>query len=209
MYQFGQWRKGRIGSIAVPPHPLHGLQSIGPIVTSLAEFKRLLLASDTATAVIIDWCRRVRPGALFVAVLFDREARPGEYDGPLAIGVDETLHRRCVRLSWAGKVVSEAENWYVPQRLPADVLAVLNRGDASFGAVVARLSPRRTTIAALSCDELRHGGPAAQRCLAQLAQSDAFSPPDAFVLHINAVMTASGQALAELREHYRRELLET
>jgi chorismate-pyruvate lyase len=179
-------------------------------VPNVVELQNCLHSHPTATAALIAWCRERRPDdaeALTVAVLCDCAVDPADYDGPLRLATRETLQYRRVRLGWGDLVISEAENFYVPQRLPEDMRAALHHGAKPFGAVVAELSPQRTTLALLTQDDLAHGGAAAARCRAQLAVGG-FAPAEAYALHLTAVMSASGVELAELREHYPRELLE-
>ncbi len=65
----------------------------------------------------------------------------------------------------------------------------------------------RLLIAIQTGDNVARGGKAVQGCIADLEKAKIFSPVEAFVLHVTAVMEASGAVLAEVREHYRRELL--
>jgi chorismate-pyruvate lyase len=179
-------------------------------VPSVVEFQNFLHSHATATAALMAWCRERRlddAEALTVAVLCDCAADPADYDGPLRLATGETLQYRRVRLAWGDLVISEAENFYVPQRLPEDMRAALHHGAKPFGAVVADLSPQRTTLAMLTNDDLAHSGEEAARCRAQLA-AGGFAPAEAYALHLTAVMSAGGVELAELREHYPRELLE-
>uniref|UniRef100_Q07PK7 Uncharacterized protein n=1 Tax=Rhodopseudomonas palustris (strain BisA53) TaxID=316055 RepID=Q07PK7_RHOP5 len=177
---------------------------------NVVELQKCLHSHPTATAALIAWCRERRPDdaeALTVAVLCDCPADPADYDGPLRLGAGETLQYRRVRLNWGDLVISEAENFYVPQRLPEQMRAELHEGAKPFGAVVADLSPQRTTLALLTNDDLSRGGAAAAHCRAQLA-AGGFAPAEAYALHLTALMSAAGVELAELREHYPRELLQ-
>jgi hypothetical protein len=179
-------------------------------VPSVVELQNSLHSHATATAALMAWCRERRPDdaeALTVAVLCDRAADPADYDGPLRLGTGETLQYRRVQLAWGDLVISEAENFYVPQRLPAAMRAALHDGAKPFGAVVAEMLPQRVTLAMLTIDDLARGGAAVARCRAQLA-AGGFAPAEAYALHLTAVMSAAGVELAELREHYPRELLE-
>ncbi len=58
------------------------------------------------------------------------------------------MRYRRVRLSCGATVLSEAENWYVPSRLTADMNAQLESTDTPFGKVVQPLHFRRHTLAA-------------------------------------------------------------
>ncbi|ABD88800.1 conserved hypothetical protein [Rhodopseudomonas palustris BisB18] len=176
----------------------------------VSAFQQFLQDHDTATAALAAWCRRNHPGCgdeLAATVLLDREADPQEYDGPLQVSADEPIRCRRVLLKWGDQVVSEAENWYFPQRLPVEMQTALTAGDQPFGAVVAELLPRRTTIAIHTGDDVLRGGAAVEGFIAELEKAKVFSPVGDFVLHVTAVMEGAGVVLAELREHYRRELL--
>ena len=192
------------------PRGTTGCQCKEKSVPSVLELKDFLQSRATATAALMAWCRERRPDdaeTLSLAVLCDCAADPADYDGPLRLAARETLQYRRVRLAWGEQVISEAENFYVPQRLPEAMRAALHQGAKPFGAVVAELSPQRTTLALLTIDDLAKGGAAAARCRAQLADGG-FDPAEAYALHLTALMSAGGVELAELREHYRRELLE-
>lgn len=192
-----------------PPSPRRrSRQSQENTVSSVSDFQSCLKAHATATAALTAWCRARRPAAaMSIVVACDGPAPSDAYRGPLALGPGETLQCRRVRLAWGETVISEAENWYVPQRLPPSLRAALAHGTTPFGAVVEPLSPSRRTIALFTTEDLRRDKAAADRCGAQL-DTAGFSPLDAFVLHLDAVMSAGGADVAELREHYRRELLE-
>jgi chorismate-pyruvate lyase len=58
---------------------------------------------------------------------------------------DLVIHRR-VMLAAAGTIVSEADLWYVPARLPADMQRALIGTDVPFGRVIAPLGPQRETL---------------------------------------------------------------
>jgi hypothetical protein len=69
---------------------------------------------------------------------------------------DEVKYRH-VRLRCGTRVLSEADNWYVPARLTPDMNRTLETTDAPFGRVVAPLEPYRRTFAVtllLSADAL-------------------------------------------------------
>ncbi|NEW90686.1 hypothetical protein DY468_01825 [Rhodopseudomonas sp. BR0M22] len=180
------------------------------LVTSVDEFLRVMKAHDTATAALIAWCRRHHPcdaEAIAITLHGDEEMAADRYHGPLQPRAGETLRRRRVWLHWGRRVLSEAENWYIPERLPLPLREAVAAGSRPYGAVVAVLRPERTPLATLRTDEGGSDQSEAAAMLEQLAPAKGFSPPEAFVLHIHAIMTASGVMLAELHEHYRRDLL--
>jgi chorismate-pyruvate lyase len=61
------------------------------------------------------------------------------------------LHRRVALLA-RGVPVSEADLWYVPDRLPAAMAQALAETDSPFGTVVAPLRPGRETLRLRVCD---------------------------------------------------------
>ncbi|RED34545.1 hypothetical protein BJ123_110185 [Rhodopseudomonas thermotolerans] len=179
-------------------------------MSSVDSFLKVMREHDTATAALIAWCRCHYPDeaeAVTITLLTDQDVPADGYDGPLRPKAGETLRRRRVWLRWGDRVLSEAENWYVPERLPPAMREAVADGTQPYGAVVAGLRPQRITITALRSDQVRADRFGTEAVLAQLARTEGFSRHDAFVLHIHAVMMAAGIVLAELREHYRRELL--
>uniref|UniRef100_E6VCY5 Uncharacterized protein n=1 Tax=Rhodopseudomonas palustris (strain DX-1) TaxID=652103 RepID=E6VCY5_RHOPX len=179
-------------------------------VTCVDEFLKVLHDHDTATTALIAWCRCHHPcnaESVAITLLGDETMPADDYDGPLRPRDGETLRRRRVWLHWGDRVLSEAENWYIPERLPPAMRDAVADGLRPYGAVVAGLRPKRVTTTVLRTDDIACDRFDDEEILARLARTRGFSPPQAFVLHIHAVMTASGVVLAELREHYRRELL--
>ncbi|WBU31867.1 hypothetical protein OOZ54_10345 [Rhodopseudomonas palustris] len=179
-------------------------------MTSVDEFLRVMRDHDTATAALIAWCRCYHPcdaEAIAITLRGDEVMAADRYHGPLRPQAGETLRRRRVWLHWGSRVLSEAENWYIPERLPLPMREAVADGGRPYGAVVAALRPERIPLATLRTDEGGGDRSGTAEMLVQLAQAKGFSPPEAFVLHIHAIMTASGVMLAELREHYRRDLL--
>ncbi|PZA12617.1 hypothetical protein DNX69_06865 [Rhodopseudomonas palustris] len=179
-------------------------------MSSVDEFLKVMRDHDTATTALIAWCRCHYPDeaeAIAITLFGDEPVPADRYHGPLRLRAGETLRRRCVWLRWGDRVLSEAENWYVPERLPSAMRDAVCDGHRPYGAVIAALRPKRITTMALCADNVEPDQTEAAELLAELARTDGFSPPSAFVLHIHAVMTASGVELAEIHEHYRRELL--
>jgi hypothetical protein len=66
----------------------------------------------------------------------------------LAVQSDDQLRYRHVRLFCGDKLLSEADNWYVPSRLTAEMNRLLNETDTPFGRVVHDLDFRRETLSA-------------------------------------------------------------
>jgi hypothetical protein len=109
-----------------------------------------LLASRSATRALEKWCadhdmaREPRVVAARVAGI--EKPASAETRQRLAVGAEEPLRYRRVRLSCGGHVLSEADNWYVPSRLSAEANRQLDETDTPFGKAVQELQPFRRTI---------------------------------------------------------------
>jgi hypothetical protein len=85
-------------------------------------------------------------------------------------------------------VLSEADNWFLPRRLPAAMARALETTDVPFGAIVAPLQPfRRTLRVAIASDAL---------------------DPGVVLEHRAVLLDAHGRPLAVVRERYRAALIE-
>ncbi|KQN25627.1 hypothetical protein ASE86_05290 [Sphingomonas sp. Leaf33] len=111
--------------------------------TALDAFEADLTAGGIVTRVLEAWAggpvRAVR-------VAGSAEASP-ETRARLRVGADAPLGFRRVRLMSGELVLSEADNWFVPERLTAAMLATLNATETPFGIVIAPLDPHRETLA--------------------------------------------------------------
>jgi hypothetical protein len=180
---------------------------------AIETLARHITSHSTATAALNAWCacRMARQhGSIVARVLADEDADPRSYRGSLTIVDGERLRYRKVALVWGDSTVSEAENWYFPNRLPPGMRAQLLSTNLPFGQIVRDLQPRRTAVAIYSDDDLEKGGLGPEQCIDRLNGVVGFSPLKSFVLHISAVLTAaaSGLVIAEVHEHYRRELID-
>ncbi len=117
----------------------------------LDRFEALLAQEDSATLALSKWCRSqgisADPVITATQVPGGAEAEPADLRARLAIGPDEPVAYRHVRLSCGAHVLSEAHNWYVPARLTADMNKQLASSDTPFGKVAAPLHYRRERLA--------------------------------------------------------------
>jgi len=102
-----------------------------------------LLRADSATEVLCRWS-----GERIAARLLPALEKP---PGParcrrLRLGAGEALAYRRVQLIGGGRMLAEADNWYVPARLPPGAEALLRTTDTPFGLAVRALAPRRETL---------------------------------------------------------------
>lgn len=134
--EHGQWPDDAVGRLEV--------QAL------IEELNGQLLASASATTTLEKWCgdhgmaeppRLVAhsvPGAALPASEQDRLA--------LEVGPNAPLGYRRVELRCGDRVLSEADNWYVPARLSAAMRLALTGTETPFGRVIKPLKPTRQTL---------------------------------------------------------------
>lgn len=150
------------------------------VTTAFDAFVADLTAGGVVTRVLEAWAggpvRAERVTAPPIAASAETRAR-------LRVAADTPIEYRHVRLMSEGVLLSEADNWFVPDRLSAGMRAALDKSDTPFGIVIAPLRPRRETLA---CDRLA-GDP---------------------MLLIRAfVLSGDGAPLAYVEERYRRAVI--
>jgi chorismate-pyruvate lyase len=111
-----------------------------------------LLSHDSATLTLDRWCaaHHLAAPAKIVAQRdheTDKPATP-ELRQLLHVGADEPVRYRRVRLACGAQVLSEADNWYVPSRLTAEMNRQLDSSDIAFGRAVQALHFARHTLSA-------------------------------------------------------------
>ena len=109
-----------------------------------------LKGPSSATQVLTQWCtdKKLADPAVIKAVRDHVEvAASAETRAVLHAAPDEALRYRRVRLMCGSHVLSEADNWYRPSRLTADMNTTLDNTDTSFGTVVKPLNFHRDTLA--------------------------------------------------------------
>lgn len=155
----GNWRLAGL--------PLAGLLLLGLSTGSVAQnpdavrrLKAEVLASPSATQTLTAYCARL--GLAEPAVLravrdrsMDRKA-DGRIRRLLRVGSGEPVRYRRVRLSCGDHVLSDADNWYVPVRLTAEMNRTLDGTDTPFGTVVKPLGFQRRTLGTQSLHDGRH-----------------------------------------------------
>ena len=116
------------------------------------SFNADLLSHPSATLTLERWCgtHRLAGAAKITAKLdraVDKPATP-EQRKQLAVGPDEPLVYRRVKLACGDKVLSEADNWYVPARLTPEMNRLLTETDTPFGRAVLALDFHRELLSA-------------------------------------------------------------
>ncbi len=111
-----------------------------------------LLAGRSATVTLEGWCSEhgMATDPRLTATLLRDVDKPAseETRRRLAAGPDTVLKYRRVRLACGDHVLSEADNWYVPERLTPEMNRLLETTDTPFGRAVQALGTTRQTIGA-------------------------------------------------------------
>jgi len=184
------------------------LEALALVQTLNAE----ILASRSATLTLEKWCSEHRlagaSAAKIVARLIRGEAKPAtaEQRQRLGVGPGEEVKYRRVQLLCGDRVLSEADNWYVPSRLTAEMNRLLDATDTPFGKAVLDLKPRRETFAAtVLWWPLAEGWET--KPLPANGKGDALAIPDALFEHRAVLYTEHRRPFSEVHEVYQRQLL--
>ncbi len=155
-----------------------------------------LLSHDSATLTLERWCAVHHLAAAPVrAELVRGVERPATpmVRRDLEVGADEPIRYRRVRLSCGERVLSEADNWYLPRLLTTAMNRLLDETDVPFGRVVLPLGYSRRT---LDAEKLwRQGAPMRDIPIE--------------ILRHRAVLTRrDGAVFSEVVETYQRAMLD-
>ena len=169
-------------------------------MAELDRFDRTLRASASATAMLTRWVRE-RSGRPSATLSARRVPIPVPAPDPALVrrlGVDgpEEIVCRRVRLMDAGRVLSDAFNFYVPARLTAAMRTMLEQTDIPFGTVIAPLSPTRETLLVEHYRSSGEGAPPAGRRL-----------PTRLMRHDALLRDTQGLPLCVVSEVYTRNIL--
>ncbi len=111
-----------------------------------------LLGHPSATLTLERWCadhRLALAGRVIANLDRGAEKKLDDRDRErLALSAQDRLRYRHVRLFCGEKLLSEADNWYVENRLTPEMNRLLDETDTPFGRAVSGLNFRRETISA-------------------------------------------------------------
>ena len=188
-----------------PDTPLARTEALALLQTLNAD----LLSHPSATLTLERWCGTHRLATTpQVIARRDRKADkplPEDLRRALGIGADTPVRYRRVQLACGGRVLSEADNWYLPGRLTAAMNRTLDHGDTPFGKVVAPLHFRRRTLSAqllwspLPQGWEMHGLPA--------ATEQPLALPHHLLQHRALLEDAQGRPFSALVETYTEQVL--
>ncbi|HWA62682.1 MAG TPA: hypothetical protein VG939_14970 [Caulobacteraceae bacterium] len=167
-----------------------------------------LLSRPSATETLQIWCARrgLADPAQVRAALVKGAEKPAPEAVRALLGAEprQTVRYRHVQLICGGKVLSEADNWYLPSRLTPAMNRQLDETDTPFGLVVKPLGFTRRTLQAVILFrpfpvDYGEAGPARARRLV--------TPP--YVLQHKALLsTAEGAPFSVVIETYTRALID-
>jgi chorismate-pyruvate lyase len=120
------------------------------VLALIETLNAALLSHDSATLTLDQWCADHHlPGKIVAERVrgADKPASP-EVRAALRVGVATPVAYRSVHLRCGDHVLSEADNWYVPDRLAPDMNHALETSDVAFGRAVQALHFSRHTLSA-------------------------------------------------------------
>jgi len=191
---------------AWPDTYLGRVEALAVVQTINAE----VLASRSATLTLERWCRdhRLAANPAIVADVVRDAAKPATADqrARLQLSPQDEVKYRKVRLRCGDRVLSEADNWYVPSRLTAEMNRLLETTDAPFGKVVQALEPyRQTSLVRLLWLPLPDGWE--RGSTPPPAGAGALAIPGALFEHQAVLYTRDHKPFSEVHEIYQRQLL--
>ncbi len=171
-----------------------------------------ILSSSSATLSLEKWCRdhRLAEEPKIVARLIRGvdKAPTAEQRRRLQITGREPVKYRRVQLRCGNQVLSEAENWYVPSRLTAEMNRLLETTDTPFGKAIQPLEPYRQNLAVkILWSPLPDGWARDSSRRSTDVTTDALAIPDALFEHRAILYTRKHKPFSEVHEVYQRQIL--
>ena len=172
-----------------------------------------ILASASATQSLEKWCRdhKMADDPIIVARVIsgiDKVPTVEQLQRLQVASVSDVKYRR-VELRCGHHAFSEADNWYVPSRLTAEMNKLLETGGTPFGKAVQPLRPYRRTFAVmLLWSPLPAGWEQQRRARGQPSERarPLVLPKDLFE-HRAILYTSDHQPFSEVNERYQGQLL--
>lgn len=177
---------GSPSAVAATPPPSD--QAAAESLRLVGRLSQELSSQPSATAVLESWCGErhfANPPKVTARLAVRSDAAPPDaVSRDLAAKPGERVRYRRVELLCGGRVLSRADNWYLPDRLTPEMNRLLDETDTPFGKAVKALDFRRRTLSS----ELR---PAA----------------DAVLKNRAVLSTPDGAPFSEVVETYTDEIL--
>jgi len=171
-----------------------------------------LLSHDSATLTLDRWCdthKLASPARVTVQRVHDLEKPPTpEQRHLLGVSASERVAYRHVRLTCGERVLSEADNWYVPSRLTPEMNRALDTSDAAFGRVVQPLHFQRHTLSAkLLWSPLPEGWEMSTSAAGDGSQASTLQVPPEVLQHHAILTLPDGTPMSEVVETYTGAVL--
>ena len=172
-----------------------------------------ILASPSATQSLEKWCRdhKMAGDPIIVARVIagiDKIPTVEQLQRLQVTSISDVKYRR-VELRCGNYVFSEADNWYAPSRLTAEMNKLLETSETPFGKAVRPLRPyRRTFAVTLLWSPLPPGWEQQRRTSGQPGErpKGLTLPKDLFE-HRAILYTSDHQPFSEVNERYQGQLL--
>lgn len=170
--------------IASPPSD----KAVAESVRLVGRLSQALSRQPSATAVLEAWCGErhfsEKPEVTARLAVRADQAAPDAVRRDLAAKPGERVRYRRVELVCGGRVLSRADNWYLPDRLTPEMNRLLDQTDTPFGKAVKALDFRRRTLS-----------------------SELMPAPDAVLRNRAVLSTPDGAPFSEVVETYTDEVL--
>ncbi len=198
------------GAQAPPAWPDSYVNRLGALAL-IEGLNAEILGSRSATLTLEKWCGDHALAAeprIAARLIADADQPPGVEQRQRLQATGERVKYRRVQLRCGSHVLSEAENWYVPARLTAEMNRLLDATDTPFGRAVQSLEPYRQTFEVKRLwsplpDHWERTRDPRQPC----AASGTLAIPDALFEHRAVLYTREHKPFAEVHEVYQRALL--
>ncbi len=183
-------------------------------VETLAVIQSLnaeLLGSRSATLTLEKWCgdhHLAQPAKVVAHRIGAGDEPPSrEQRQRLQVADGEPVKFRKVQLFCGDRLLSEADNWYVPGSLTAEMNHLLETTDTPFGKAVLPLEPFRQTFAVTLLWSPLPAGWELAPLPATASPGGALVIPNALFEHRAVLYTRDKRPFSEVDEIYQRELL--
>jgi chorismate-pyruvate lyase len=187
-------------------------QSRVEVLALLQSLNGDILASSSATRTLEQWCGEHHmaddPKIVATRVTDSDKAPSAEQLQRLDVRDPSEVRYRRVELRCGAHVLSEADNWYVPARLTAEMNALLDTTDTPFGKAVQPLHPYRRTIDVTQLwSPLPHGWERERRSRFRWHRRRTLAMPKDVFQHRAVLYTAEHVPFSEVVETYQAEVL--
>jgi chorismate-pyruvate lyase len=178
------------------------------VLALLQSLNANLLSHESATQTLTDWCaaHQLSTAGRITAQRVKDMDKPADAAvlAALKVAPGTPIRYRRVRLACGERVLSEADNWYLPSRLTPEMNRLLDETDTPFGVVVKSLAYQRHT---LSSALLYHPLPDGWDLVPPAATAPGkLAIPHALLQH-EAVLTAGGAPFSLVVETYTDKIL--